>query len=195
MVRSCEIIAQGLGAVLTDKDSACVSHLHHHLEGILGHDLHMLGCDLVSRINGFIHILCNENVSEILQGFLNDLSSGENLQIAINLFLHILGQLSAGGNEDCRSHLVVLCLGKKVSCNIVWVGSLICKNQDLTWSCDRINADMAVNGFLCQCYENISRSHDLVYFRDAGSTVGKCADSLCAAYLVDLVSAGFLGCN
>ena len=70
MVGACEIIAQGLGAVLSDEDSARIAHLHHHLKGVGSHDLQMLGSDLIGCVNGIVQRLCDEDVAVIVQRFL-----------------------------------------------------------------------------------------------------------------------------
>ena len=100
-------------------------------------------------------------------------------------------KFSACCDQDRGSQFVMLCLGQKVCCHISRICSLICKNQDLTWACDRVNADITVNSFLCKSYENISRSYDLVYLRDALCSVCKCSDRLCTADFVDLICTGF----
>ena len=85
----------------------------------------------------------------------------------------------------------MLCLRQKVCCNISWICSLICKNQDLTRSCDRINADITVHCFFGKGHKNISRSYDLIHLRNTLCSIGKCSDRLCAADLVDFISSCF----
>ena len=104
-------------------------------------------------------------------------------------------QLFTCRNKNCGSELIMLCLGKQVCRNISRISCLICHNQDFTWSCNGINADMTVNCFLCKCYIDISRSYDLVNLRDTLCSVSKGCNCLCTADLVDLIHTGFFGCN
>ena len=77
MVRPREIVSQGLAGVFPDKDSPGVADLRHDLEGIPGDDLQMLGGNLVGRFDGFLQVLCDEDIAVIRQGFLQNLSSGK----------------------------------------------------------------------------------------------------------------------
>ena len=86
----------------------------------------------------------------------------------------------------------MFCLGQKIRCHVTWIGSLVCKNKDLTRSCDRINADMTVHCFFGKCYIDIARSHNLIHFRDALGSISKCCDCLCTAHFIDCIHTCFL---
>ena len=78
MVRTCKIISQWLGTVLSDKDRTCILHFHHIFKGIGCHDLHMFRSDFIGCLNRLVHILCDQNVSKVIKRLLNDFFSGKN---------------------------------------------------------------------------------------------------------------------
>ena len=195
MIRSRKVITKRFRTVLSNENSACISYLHHYLKSVFSDNFHMFRSNLIRCFNCFIHIFCNKDISKILQRFFDDLFSGKNFQITFNLFLYILCQFCTGSNEDCRSHLIVFCLRKKICCYIVCICSFICKDKDLTWTSDGINAHMSINSLFCKGYKNVARSYDLVYLWDTCSTISKCSDCLCTTNFIDLISACFFGSN
>ena len=89
----------------------------------------------------------------------------------------------------------MLCLRKKICRDITWICSLICKNKDLAWSGNGVNADITINCFFCKGNKNISRSYDLVHFRDTLSSVCKSSDSLGTAHFINFICTGLIGSN
>ena len=194
MVWPCKIISQRLRAVFSDKNSSCILNLHHILKGVGCDNLHMLRRNLIGCLNSLIHVLCDQDVAEIIQGLLDDLFSGENFYKALYLLVNLVCKFPAGSDQDSAGQLVMLSLRKKVCCHIAWVGSFIGQYQDLTWTCNRVNAYIAIYCFLCQGYENISRAYDLVYLWNAFCTVSQSSHCLGSSNLVDLICSGFSGC-
>ena len=72
---------------------------------------------------------------------------------------------------------------------------LIGNNQDFTWSCHSINADMTVNCFLSQCHIDVSRSYDLIYSFNTFRSVCQSSDCLCSACFIDHIHSCFMCCN
>ena len=61
--------------------------------------------------------------------------------------------------------------------------------DEIAMICNRINADIAEDRFFCQSDINVSRSYDLIYFRNGCSTESHGSDGLCAAnfkYFIDM---------
>ena len=84
--------------------------------------------------------------------------------------------------------------GKKVSCHKMRISCLICKNKDLTRSCNGVNAYIAIYCFLCKSYENVSGTYDLVYLRNTLCSESKGTDRLCTTHLINLICSCFFGC-
>ena len=72
-------------------------------------------------LNSLIHVLCNQDVAEIIQGLLDDLFSGENFYKALYFLVHLICKFPAGSDQDGAGQFVMLSLGKKVCCHIAWV--------------------------------------------------------------------------
>ena len=87
----------------------------------------------------------------------------------------------------------MFCLGEKICCHKPWVGCLICQDKDLTWPGDGINAYMTINRFFRQCNVDISRSYDLVNFRDALRSKGKGCDCLCTTDFINRIDSRLFG--
>ena len=136
MVRSCKIISERLTGIFSDENSSGITDLCHHLKRIRCHDLKMFGSNRICCIDCILHCLCNENMSIIIKGFLNDLASGKLFYKCICLCRYFLCKFHTCCNQNCRCHLVMLCLRQKICCHETWICRLISKNKDLTWSCD-----------------------------------------------------------
>ena len=91
----------------------------------------MLRRDLVDRLDRFVHGVRHEDEAEAVQGPADDLRSGEELQIPLDLIYHVLRELRARGHQHRGGHLVVLRLGQQVRCHIVRIRSLIGQDRDL----------------------------------------------------------------
>ena len=78
------------------------------------------------------------------------------------------------GDKHSTRHLVMLCLGKKVSRNKFRIAGIICNNKYLTGSRDHVNSNLSENLLLCLSDKRISGSHYLVHLRNAFSTVSSC---------------------
>ena len=194
MVRTCKIISQWLGAVLSDKDRTCILHFHHIFKGIGCHDLHMFRSDFIGCLNRLVHILCNQNVSKVIKRLLNDFFSGKNLHETFYFFIYFLRKFFTCSDQDSTCQFIMLCLGKKVSCHKMRISCLICKNKDLTRSCNGVNAYIAIYCFLCKSYENVSGTYDLVYLRNTLCSESKGTDRLCTTHLINLICSCFFGC-
>lgn len=148
MIWPCKIISKRLTAVFSDKDGTRIANLGHHGKCIFCHDFQMLRCDFVCRVDRVIQCLGDQNMPIVIQRFLNDLTSGELFYKSVHFPGYFFCQLFTGRHKNCRCQLIMFCLGQKIRCHVTWIGSLVCKNKDLTRSCDRINADMTVHCFL-----------------------------------------------
>ena len=155
----------------------------------------MLGCDLIGCVNGILHRLCYQDITELFQGFGDDVFSGEDFHESIYFFGYFLCQLHAGGDQDGRCHLVMLCLGQQICCYISWIGSLVCQHQDLTRTGDGIDIDESVNCFFCKSYIDVAWPYDLIDFFNRFRTKCQCCDGLGTAYFVDFICTCFVGCH
>ena len=133
-------------------------------------------------------------MSVIIQRFLNDLSPGKLFDKCICLCGNLLCKLHTCCYQNSRSQFIMLCLGKKVSCHKMRISCLICKNKDLTRSCNGVNAYIAIYCFLCKSYENVSGTYDLVYLRNTLCSESKGTDRLCTTHLINLICSCFFGC-
>ena len=77
MVRACEIIAQRLAGVLAQEDRSGIFHLGHKFKRILCHNLQMLGSNSIDRVYSVVHIVGDEDVAVIFQGFFENRPSGK----------------------------------------------------------------------------------------------------------------------
>ena len=103
MVGACEIIAQGLAAVLSDEDGARIADPGHDFKGIGRHDLQMLRCDLIGCVNGILHRLCHQDVTVIAPGISVMMSLLERTSTnPSDLLGYFLRQLHAGGDQGWR---------------------------------------------------------------------------------------------
>ena len=191
MVRTCKIVSQRLTGVFSDKDRSCVADLCHYFKRVGCDDLKMLGCNRICRINGIFQGVCNKDMSVIIQRFLNDLSPGKLFDKCICLCGNLLCKLHTCCYQNSRSQFIMLCLGEKVCCHKPRIGCLICQDEDLTWSGNGINAYMTINGFFRQCNVDISRSDDLINFRNAFCSVCQGSDGLCSTDFIDFICSGF----
>ena len=119
MVRPGKIISQRLGTVFPIKIAPRFVP-HHDLKRIPGHDLHMFGRDLVGGFHRFVHIFRDKDISEIVQGFLNDLFSGKNLYKLLHFTADFFCQFSAGSDQYGGSQFIVFRLGKKDPRPRIW---------------------------------------------------------------------------
>ena len=108
MIRSRKVVAERLGGIFADKDCSGVADLRHHLKRILRHKFQVLGRNLIDRCNRIVQTVGNQNVSVILQRFCDDLLSRQLLHKSVNLCRYLPGKRAACGNQDSRSHLVML---------------------------------------------------------------------------------------
>ena len=152
----------------------------------------MLGCNRICCINGIFQSVCNKDMSVIIQRFLDDLSSGKFFDKCICLCGNLLCKLHACCYQDGGSQFIMFCLGEKICCHKPWVGCLICQDKDLTWPGDGINAYMTINRFFRQCNVDISRSYDLINFRNTFCSVCQSSDGLCSTDFIDFICSGFL---
>ena len=70
--------------------------------------------------------------------------------------------------------------------------SSICKNKDLTRSCDRINADMTIDCFFGKSNKNITRSYDLIYFFNTLCAICQSTDCLSTTNFIDFIHSCFI---
>ena len=64
---------------------------------------------------------------------------------------------------------------------------LIGKYKNFTRAGNRIDADIAKYGFLCQCNEDIARACNLIYLRNRLRTKSHSSDRLGSTYFVDFI--------
>ena len=195
MVWSCKIISKGFRAVLSDKDRTCISYLHHIFKRILCDDLHMFRSNFIGSLNGLVHIFCDQDITKVLQGFLNNGFSGKYLNKTSDFFIYLICKFLICCDQDRRCHLIMFCLRKKICCNITRICSLICKNEDLAWTGNRINAYVSINCLFCKRNKNISGSYDLVNLWNTLGSICKCSDGLCTTHFIDFICSGFVGSN
>ena len=88
-----------------------IADLCHYVERICCDDFHMFGCNRIYGINCFFHIICHKNISVIVQGLLDDLFSGKFCDKLINLCRYFFCKFLACGDQNCRCHLIMFCLG------------------------------------------------------------------------------------
>ena len=70
----------------------------------------MLGCDLISCINGILHRICNKNITIVVQTFLDDLFAGKLLSKFLCLSGNFFCQFFTCRDQDRGSQLIMLCL-------------------------------------------------------------------------------------
>ncbi len=80
-------------------------------------------------------------------------------------------------DQDRRCHLIMFCLRRRSAASITRICSLICKNEDLAWAGNRINAYVSINCLFCKRNKNISGSYDLVNLWNTLGSICKCSDA------------------
>lgn len=137
MVRSCKIISERLTGIFSDENSSGITDLCHHLKRIRCHDLKMFGSNRICCIDCILPCLCNENMSIIIQGFLNDLCLWKALLSNASVCADTFSASSIlVVTRIADAIIVMLCLRQKICCHETWICRLVSKNKDLTWSCD-----------------------------------------------------------
>ena len=195
VVGSRVVIAQGLRRVAAQENGARVADFGHDLEGILRDDLQVLGGDGIGRLDELVQGLSHENIAVILDGLADDISPGKLFDEAVDLLRDPVRQGLVRREQDGAGHGVVLRLGQEVRRDVSGVRRVVCQDQDLTGSRDRVDAGHAEAGLFGQGDKNIAGAGDLV---DAGNglcAVGKGRDGLGPAHLVDLIRAGDVRCD
>ena len=110
MVWSGKIIAEWFRAVFADKDCSGIADFHHYFKWVGSYNLHMFRSNGVGCFNGFIHVFCDQNITKVIQRFLDDLFTGKDFDEAVNFFADFCSELFAGRDQDGRSKLVMFCL-------------------------------------------------------------------------------------
>ena len=80
----------------------------------------------------------------------------------------------------------MLCLTEEVGCNVLWRGTVICKNQNLTWPCKHINIYMTIYFFFRQCNEDIAGARNLIDTRNTRCPICHRRNGLRSPHFEDL---------
>ena len=110
VVRSCVIVAEWLGSIVTEEYRACVVKAAEKLEWVLHKDFKVLGSYLVCQLYALLTAVGNDNCTVVFKRLLDNALSGEILLLAVYLLDSLVSELLAGCYHYCRSKHVVLCL-------------------------------------------------------------------------------------
>ena len=155
----------------------------------------MLRSQKICGLDGVIHIVCHQDISEVVQRLLYDLLPFQLGGKCIHPFGNILRQLLAAGHKDRRSKLIMLCLGQKVRSHILRIRCIVRQHQDLTGARDGINAYMSEYDTLSDGNKDISGAYDLIHLGDGLGSVCQRCNGLRTATFVDLRHTGFICCH
>ena len=193
MVGSCEVVAQGFGAVLAHEDGTGVLHGVQIVEGIVNAELQMLGGDLVGDVDGLHQGVGHDDLTIVVDGCPGDGGTGQEGDLIFQLRLNGQCKVSVIGDQHGAGHLVMLCLTEKVRRHMAGIGGGVSDHQNFTGACDHVDGDFSEDLLLGFGHVGIAGAHDLVHLGDGLGAVGQSGHSLGAAHLEDAVHACDLG--
>ena len=185
-----EVVAQCFGHVFAQKDAAGVLDAAQHGEGVVDADLKVLGRDDVGGLDGFVHIVGDDDLAVGVDAGARDLGARQLRDLDFQLGLHSFGKVPAVGDEHRRGQLVVFGLAEQVGRDPGRVAAAVGQDQDLRRAGDHINADLAEHLALGRGYIDVAGADDLVDGGHALRAIGQRGHGLRAAGLEDAVDAG-----
>ena len=184
-----KVIAQGLRHVFAQEDAARVLDIVEHCKRIIHADLQMLGRDDVHGVDGFLHVVGDDDLTVGVHTGACDGGAGQLRDLHFQLGLHGFGKLPAVGDKHRRGKLVVFGLAEQVGRDPGGVAAAVGQYQNFRRSCDHINADFAKHLALGGGNVDIAGADDLVHGGYALGAVGQRGHGLRAARLKDAVDA------
>ena len=187
MIRSGEIVAQRLGAILAHKYRAGMTNSVEIIKGVVHAKLKMLGSDLVCNVYGREKIFGHDYFSVVINRRPRNFGSGQCGNLKLKLLAHLFCKVAVVGNENGGGVFVVLGLGQHIGRHKFGVAAAVGHNENFAGACNHVNRHPAENLLFRLGNEGVSRADDFVDLFDRFGAVGKSGDGLRPADFIDFI--------